>query len=216
MTAAAVRRTIFVTALGACAAPALRQDRFIPMTDNPAPAYPEALRDSGLAGIVVVEMRVDRSGIVDSSSLTVLSETNAAFTTEVRRVIPLWRFQRKSGDSSSAVVQQRFNFKLTPPTAWQCRTLLAREKTPADSAQELRVLQARLPSGRGRAVTTVAEFVVDTVGRPDVATLRIVQSSLAARDARGDLERVLYDWRFAPASKGGCLYASKTRHEFVY
>jgi TonB family protein len=214
----AVRAIVVVTALSACAAPSLRPDRFVPMPDNPAPAYPEMLRDSGLAGIVVVEMRVDPTGVVDTSSLTVLSETHPAFTAEVRRVIPLWRFQRKSGDSSGAVVQQRFTFRLTLPTAWQCRALLAREPTLGDSTQELRVLHARLPAGRGRggAVTTVAEFVVDTAGRPDVATLRIVQSSLAARDARGDLERVLYEWRFAPASKGGCLYASKTRHEFVY
>ena len=215
MTAAVVRQTILLVVFGACAAPAMRRDRFIPLPDNPAPAYPETLRDSGVTGIVVVEMRVDRTGVVDTSSLSVLSETDPAFTAEVRRVLPLWRFQRTSADSSDAVVQQRFTFKVRPPTAWQCRALLARDSTLADSAQELRVLHSRLPSRRGN-VTTVAEFVVDTLGRPDVATLRIVQSSLSTRDARADLERVLAEWRFAPASKGGCVYAARTRQEFVY
>jgi TonB family protein len=216
MPATAVRWALVVAVLGACAAPPSRQAGLIPMPDNPAPAYPEVFRDSGVTGTVVVKMRVDRTGAVDPASLAVISESDPAFTAEVRRVIPLWRFRRTPGDSSEPVVEQRFAFKARQPTAVECRAVIARQDTlEADRTRELRVLHARLPARRG-AAKTVAEFLVDTTGRPDVATLRIVQSSLSDRDARADLERVLPDWRFVPASTRGCVYPSKTRHEFSY
>jgi TonB family protein len=224
MTAAVNRWTIVFAGLWACASSSRHQTDLIPMPDNPAPAYPQILRASGLTGTVVVELLVDRTGAVVPESMTVISESHPAFTAEVRRVIPLWRFQRKSGDSTEAVVEQRFDFKTRRQTAAECRALLLREDSLAvartgralgDSAQELRVLHSRLPS-RGGTAKTVAEFVVDTAGRPDLATLRIVQSSLSDREARADLARVLSDWRFAPASRGACVYAARTRYEFVY
>lgn len=215
MLPAAAYRVVLITALAACAGPSLRQARWVPMPGNPAPAYPDALRDSGLAGEVVVEMRVDQTGVVDPTSLAVISETHPAFTTEVRRVIPMWRFQWKSGDSSEAVIQQRFAFKLRSPTVAECRAQRAREQELGVTPRDLRVLQSRLPSRAG-TVRTVAEFVVDTTGRADLTTLRVVESSLAPRDALAQLQRVLPDWRFDPASKGGCVYASQTRREFVY
>jgi TonB family protein len=216
MAATAIRWTLFVAVLGACAAPSRRQAGLIPVPDNPAPAYPEIFRDSGVTGTVIVKMRVDRTGAVDPASIAVISESDPAFTAEVRRVIPLWRFQRTSRDSSEALLEQRFEFKVRQPTPLACRAVIAQENAlQQDRALELRVRQARLPS-RGGSARTLAEFVVDTLGRPDVATLRIVQSSLADRDAHADLERVLSDWRFVPASKGGCVYSSTTRHEFIY
>lgn len=216
MEATAVRSTLLVAVLIACAAPSRRQAGLSPMPDNPAPAYPETFRDSGVTGTVVVKMRVDRTGAVDPTSLAVISESDPAFTAEVRRVIPQWRFERTSGDSSEAVVEQRFEFKVRQPTPVDCRAVIAEERAlQSDRTPELRVVLARLPS-RGGSARTLAEFVVDTLGRPEVATLRILQSSLSDRDARADLERVLPDWRFAAASKGGCVYSSKTRHEFIY
>lgn len=211
----APRWIVLVAALATACAPA-RREALVPLPDNPAPAYPAALRDAGLTGSVVIKMRVDRTGAVIPSSVTVISETDSAFTAEVRRVIPAWRFQRRPGDTTEHVVEQRFAFKMRPPTAAECRALVAREN--AATPQDLRVLASRLParSGAREPAKTVAEFVVDTTGRADVATLRIVQSSLADRDARTALERVLSDWRFEPASTGGCAYAATTRHEFVY
>lgn len=205
-----------IAALTACAASSRREAHVIPMPDNPAPGYPLTLRDSGLTGTVVVRMRVGASGGVIPASLEVINATNPAFTAEVRRVVPSWRFQRDPGDSSVASVQQRFNFKIRQPTAAECRALLAQENAIDTSrAQDLRVLRSRPPSG-SRSVQTLAEFVVDTTGRPDVTTLRIVQSSVSDREARADLAHVLDDWRFAPASKAGCVYASKAQYEFVY
>ena len=215
MDRSSLRRIVVLAALSACA-PSQHEVHLVPMPGNPAPAYPQTLRDSAFPGTVEVRMQVDGSGAVIPSSLQVVNETNPAFTAEVRRVVPSWRFQRDRGDSSVAVVQQRFHFKIRQPTAAECRALLAQENAIDTSrAQQLRVLRSRPPS-RGGNVQTLAEFVVDTTGRPDVSTLRIVQSSIPDRDARSELERVLDDWRFAPASKGGCVYASKAQYQFVY
>lgn len=201
---------MFVAALAACAS----GHALTPLPNNPTPAYPASLRDSGLSGVVVVKMRVDRTGAVIPSSLVVVSATDSAFTAEVRRVIPEWRFARRSGDTTEPFVEQRFAFKLHVPTQKECRALIAREGT---KALDLPVVESRpLKRDDEKSVSTVAEFLVDTAGRADMTTLRIVQSSLSKEEARADLEQFLPDWRFAPANAGGCIHAATARHQFDY
>ena len=203
---------MFVAALAACASGS--RQSLTPLRDNPTPAYPASLRDSGLSGVVVVKMRVDRTGAVIPSTLVVLSETDSAFTAEVRRVIPSWRFERRPGDTTEPFVEQRFAFKVHVPTPAECRKLIDRE---GSKPRDLPVVESRpLKRDDGKSVSTVAEFLVDTAGRADLTTLRIVHSSLSREEALADLEQFLPDWRFAPANAGGCIYAAIARHEFDY
>jgi TonB family protein len=63
-----------------------------PLRGNPAPKYPDDMRDSRIEGVVSVEFRIDSAGVPDTSSLRVISSPNVAFERSVRSVLPRWRF----------------------------------------------------------------------------------------------------------------------------
>ncbi|WP_284352227.1 TonB family protein [Roseisolibacter agri] len=64
----------------------------IPLVSNPLPSYPRALERSRTGGRVVVEFRIDSTGVVDLASLHVVQSTDSLFTNAVRGVLPSLRF----------------------------------------------------------------------------------------------------------------------------
>ncbi len=84
----------------------------IPLVGNPPPAYPTVLARSHVGGQVVVEFRIDSTGVVDLASLRVVQSTNALFTDAVRGVLPQLRFlPAQLGEHSVGVtVRQPFLF----------------------------------------------------------------------------------------------------------
>jgi len=86
----------------------------IPLVDNPPPVYPAALARAHVGGRVVVEFRIDSTGVVDVGSLQVVQSTDARFTDAVRDVLPRLRFlPAQPGERAVGVtVRQPFLFTL--------------------------------------------------------------------------------------------------------
>jgi TonB family protein len=68
------------------------RDLPIPFAGNPVPPYPAELARAHVGGHVVVEFRIDSTGVVDTESLRVVTSTDVRFTDAVRGVLPRLRF----------------------------------------------------------------------------------------------------------------------------
>lgn len=81
---------------------------------NTIPAYPSALRASGIEGMVAAEFVVTELGRAEVSSLRIMSATNEAFAEAVRRALPRMRFRpaKIGARTVSQMVQQQFVFRL--------------------------------------------------------------------------------------------------------
>jgi protein TonB len=85
-----------------------------PVGDAPTPAYPEALRSSGIRGSVTAEFVVDTTGRVEPGSFRALASDNDLFTAAVREAVLRTRFHpaEASGRRVRQLVQQSFSFVL--------------------------------------------------------------------------------------------------------
>ena len=81
---------------------------------NPAPHYPEKLRDKGVEGSALAEFVVDSSGAVDSASIRIVRATNPEFGVAVAEALAKTLF-RPQHDHGVAVCQrwlEPFYFRL--------------------------------------------------------------------------------------------------------
>jgi protein TonB len=78
------------------------------------PRYPETLRQSGIAGEVLVQFVVDTLGRVDMNSVKILKSTHDLFTAAVRSALPQFRFKpaEVNGKRTAAMAQMPFDFQL--------------------------------------------------------------------------------------------------------
>jgi protein TonB len=90
----------------------------IPLAGNPVPRYPAELARARTGGHVVVEFRIDSTGLVDLQSLRVVASTDTRFTEAVRRVLPRLRFlPAERGERAVGVtVLQPFVFAMRDPS----------------------------------------------------------------------------------------------------
>lgn len=88
----------------------------IPMMTNPRPTYPVTLQRANVAGSVVVEFRIDSTGVVDPTTLRVVQSSNALFVQAIRQVLPLMHFvpAQMGARSVSVTVRQPFLFRIKP------------------------------------------------------------------------------------------------------
>ena len=63
-----------------------------PLRGNPSPRYPDALRESGVEGQVMMTFATDAGGIPDTSTIEVLLSSHKLFEAEVRNTLPRWRY----------------------------------------------------------------------------------------------------------------------------
>lgn len=79
------------------------------------PRYPEALRQSGIDGRVIVQFTVDTAGRVEPSSIRILSSTHDLFTRAVRDALVQFRFTPAAvGDRRvPALAEMPFEFQIT-------------------------------------------------------------------------------------------------------
>jgi TonB family protein len=85
-----------------------------PHRQNQTPRYPALLAAAGIEGVVVVRYVVDTLGLVESSSITVISSTHPQFERAVRNVLPHLRFDPAEfrGRKVRQLVEQAFGFEL--------------------------------------------------------------------------------------------------------
>ena len=82
-----------------------------------APIYPPELIEKGVEGQVLTNFVIDTTGRADSMTIVVLQATHPLFVESVRTAIPGMRFSPAivQGRRVRQVVEQRFQFKITPP-----------------------------------------------------------------------------------------------------
>lgn len=81
---------------------------------GPLPAYPDLLRQAGVAGQVVLEARVDTTGRVLRGSVVVVSATHPGFVEPARQALwaTLFRPARVNGRAVSMLVRVPFAFSI--------------------------------------------------------------------------------------------------------
>jgi len=79
------------------------------------PRYPEALRQAGIEGSVLVRFVVDTLGRIDPASVQILSSTHDQFTRAVRDALSSFRFRpaESNGKRVQALAEMPFEFKVT-------------------------------------------------------------------------------------------------------
>jgi TonB family protein len=82
-----------------------------------APAYPPQLLAKGAEGTVYTQFVVDTTGLVDTSSVRVLSSPDPQFEQSVRLALGQMQFRpaKRSGHKVRQLVEQHFRFTITPP-----------------------------------------------------------------------------------------------------
>lgn len=83
-----------------------------------APIYPPELIAKGIEGAVVANFVIDTTGRADSTTIEIVQATHPLFVESVRTAIPGMRFSPAmvQGRRVRQVVEQRFQFRITPPT----------------------------------------------------------------------------------------------------
>jgi protein TonB len=84
-----------------------------------APIYPLELIEKGVEGAVLTNFVIDTTGRADTTSIVILQSTHPLFVQSVRTAIPGMRFSPAmvQGHKVRQVVEQRFQFRITPPVA---------------------------------------------------------------------------------------------------
>jgi TonB family protein len=84
-----------------------------------APVYPADLVKASVEGSVLTRYIVDTTGYADPASIQVIRSTHPAFVASVLEALPRMRFSAASvsGRRVRQIVEQNFEFKITPPTA---------------------------------------------------------------------------------------------------
>ena len=97
----------------------LEVDKTAERYDNSAaPIYPPELIAMGMEGLVHTIYVVDSTGIVDTTTVEVVSSNDPRFTKSVRNSLGLARFRPaiRAGHKVRQLVEQRFRFRIVPPS----------------------------------------------------------------------------------------------------
>jgi periplasmic protein TonB len=90
-------------------------DAYMNLIKSATPRYPEALRQAGVDGRVLIRFTVDTLGRIDPASVQVVTETHALFSRAVRDVIAQFRFRaaESNGKKVPALAEMPFEFSIT-------------------------------------------------------------------------------------------------------
>jgi protein TonB len=82
-----------------------------------APIYPPELIAKGVEGAVVTNFVIDTTGRADTTTIEIVQSSHPLFVESVRTAIPGMRFSPAmvQGRRVRQVVEQRFQFRITPP-----------------------------------------------------------------------------------------------------
>jgi periplasmic protein TonB len=86
-----------------------------PLPGNPAPRYPDRMREKNVEGEVIVRFVVDTTGYVIPGTIKIIKSTNAAFAGSVRDALPSMRFTpaERQGKKVRQLIQSPFTYSLT-------------------------------------------------------------------------------------------------------
>ena len=91
------------------------EKQVLPQPGNPAPRYPDLLREAKVEGGVLAQFVVDTTGRPDMSTFKVLKSTHDLFTNAVKSSLPNMKFQpaEVGGHKVKQLVQMPFQFSLS-------------------------------------------------------------------------------------------------------
>lgn len=96
----------------------LEVDEIVRYESSAAPIYPPDLLAKGAQGSVQATYVVDSTGRVDTSTIKVVRSDDPKFTASVRTALGSMRFRpaKRAGKTVRQLVEQKFNFKIVPPS----------------------------------------------------------------------------------------------------
>ncbi|MDE3217499.1 MAG: M56 family metallopeptidase, partial [Gemmatimonadota bacterium] len=187
---------------------------------NTPPAYPQLLRAAGVSGEVIVQFVVEPTGSPDMSTFKVLKSTHELFTQSVRTAVAGFRYTPAlvRGTPVRELIQEPFQFTLRGAGASPLKgDTAASAMAPARDSTHFVAFkvqqQAKLVPGavlprypdilRAANVegNVVAQFVVDTNGRADLSSFRVVRSTHELFTAA--VKNAVASWSFTPAQADG-------------
>lgn len=91
---------------------ALEVDELPELAEELHPRYPDALRSSGISGLVQVQYVIERDGTVNERSVRVLASSHSAFSRAALEALRDARFKpaRRGGRPAAVLVQQTIRF----------------------------------------------------------------------------------------------------------
>ncbi len=147
------------------------------------PAYPDSLRAQGIEGRVIVQVVVDTAGWVEPGSAAVVRSPHAGFDEAAIAFVYTARFRpaRRHGRPIRAVVDVPIDFKLDRRGASGVFRADQVDQVPTIASAEPPAYPASVKTARVD-VRVVVAAVIDTLGRAEPGSLRIVSSPGAAFD----------------------------------
>jgi TonB family protein len=96
----------------------LEVDEIVRYESSAAPIYPKDLLATGTQGSVQAQYVVDTTGRVDTTTIQVVRSDDPRFTASVRTALGSMRFRpaKRAGKTVRQLVEQKFNFKIVPPS----------------------------------------------------------------------------------------------------
>lgn len=171
------------------------------------PDYPEAARQAGLAGTVIVEAEIDTEGSV--ASTRVLRSVSPELDQAAREAVGRWRFEpaTSSGEPVADVYRAAIHFELEPPA--EPETEVAARPAADDFEPPLKLYApppSYPPSDWVAAVEgdVVVQAAISETGQ--VTGVEILQGLTAGLNQAA--VEALKRWRFRPATRQGKAVAS--------
>lgn len=166
------------------------------------PVYPDTLRAQGIEGRVIVQVVVDTSGRVEPGSAAVVQSPHPGFDQPAIDFVNAARFRpaRRHGHPVRAVVDVPIDFKLDRREATGIFRVDQVDQAPTIVTAQPPVYPADVKTARVD-VRVVVSAVIDTLGRAEPGSLRIVSSPGTAFEQPA--RAYVLAARFWPGSVGG-------------
>ncbi len=145
------------------------------------PAYPDSLRAQGIEGRVIVQVVVDTAGRVEPGSAAVVQSPHAGFDQPAIDFVYAAQFRpaRQHGHPVRAVVDVPIDFKLDRRAVGGVFRADQVDQPPTIVSAEPPAYPSTVKTARVD-VRVVVSAVIDTLGRAEPGSLRIVSSPGAA------------------------------------
>jgi TonB family protein len=184
-------------------------------TGNREPSYPVELQRSGVGGRVLLELEVDTTGRADPRTITVMEATHPTFSTAAVASAREWRFSPAKFDGKPVRQMMELNVRfaaprrMSQPILWigsgdEWRVPLFEDDVDRPVAPDPKSPHPEYPRGLLDSYVEgeiVAQFIVDTLGRVEVPSFRVVKATHA--DFLSAVGKALPRLRFIPAEKDG-------------
>ena len=177
--------------------------------EAPPPPYPATLDSAGIPGQALLQFVVDTAGRADSSTIAALASSHPDFSAAARRAVLAWRFTPaiREGRRVRQIAELPFSFaprRQAGDSAPAAEPVFAEDEVQKSVRRVAGSPHPRYPQPlieQGIEGLVVIRFVVDTSGRIDESTVRVLRATDRA------FLRAVRDWlpraRFEPAEKDG-------------